>query len=223
MESCKVALADDHALIRNGLAGIINTFAGYEVILQANNGKELIQKLNFKSLPDIVLLDVNMPQKDGFETALWLKIQYPEIRVLALSMYDTETAIIHMIRNGARGYILKDAEPSELKAALNSIKQKGFHYSELVTGHLINTVNKIDQNKKIKNPLTLSEREVEFLKYTTTELSYKQIAEKMCLSPRTIDGYRDNLFERLQIKSRVGLVMYAIKNSIISVEHKVDL
>lgn len=218
---CTVALADDHALIRNGLAGLINSFDGYTVIFQAGNGLELMDKLNPKSPPDIVLMDINMPKKDGYATTLWLRINYPQVKVLALSMYDNENNIIRMLRSGAKGYILKDAEPAELKTALDALRNKGYHYSDLVTGHLINSLHKMDdEQEKNKNPLLLSERDTDFIRACCTELSYKEIADQMHVSPRTIDGYRENLFERLNVKSRVGLVIYAIKNGIVNINNK---
>lgn len=218
MRTHLVALADDHILLRNGLASLINTFENYQVLFQANNGQELMDVINPKSLPAIVLMDINMPKKNGYETTSWLKNNHPAVKVLALSMYDNETAIIRMLKCGAKGYILKDAEPSELKLALDSIIQKGFHYSELVTGHLINTVNKIDTDAKTKTTLNLNDREIEFIKHACTEMSYKEIADQMCVSPRTVDGYRDTLFEKLNLKTRVGLVLYAIKHGIVNVD-----
>ncbi|WP_153800138.1 response regulator transcription factor [Foetidibacter luteolus] len=219
MKPFSVALADDHVLIRNGLAGLINTFDGYHVSMQAINGQELADKIKAGQVPDVILLDINMPKKDGYETAHWLKNNYPDVKVLALSMYDNETAIIRMLKNGARGYVLKDAEPSDLKRALDDVVHKGFYYSELVTGHLINTIHKMgDDNGNGKNILQLNDREVDFLKYACTELTYKEIADKMYLSPRTIDGYRDALFEKLNIKTRVGLAIYAIKNGIVNID-----
>ena len=122
-----------------------------------------------------------------------------------------------MFKAGARGYILKDCEPSELKAALDSIMKKGYYYSELVTGKLIHSINKLDEDGDVRNLSPLSEREIQFLKFACTEMTYKEIADKMFLSPRTIDGYRDALFEKLNLKTRVGLVMYAIKNGIVQV------
>ncbi|SRR6266536_3576890 len=220
MKPYSVALADDHVLIRNGLAGLINTFDDYKVLFQAANGQEFIDKVSAQTFPDIALLDINMPKKDGYETALWLKQNYPEIKVLALSMYDNETAIIRMLKNGAKGYVLKDAEPMELKTALDSMMHKGYHYSEFVTGHLINTINKIDNNAKTKSALFLSDREMEFLQHVCSELSYKEIADKMFVSPRTVDGYREALFERLNVKTRVGLVLYAIKNGLVNLDNK---
>ncbi len=218
MQTYFVALADDHALIRNGIAGLINTFEGFRVLFQAGNGAELIENIKPKAVPDIVLMDINMPKKDGYETTLWLKNNYPDVKVLALSMYDNETAIIRMLKNGACGYILKDAEPADLKRALHEIINRGFYYSELVTGHLMNTIHKLDDNTETKATLKLTEKEVEFLKYCCTDLTYHDIAEKMCLSPRTIEGYRDSLFDKLKVRSRVVLVIYTIKNAIVSID-----
>lgn len=212
-----VSLVDDHVLLRNGLANLISTFGGYQVLSDASNGKDFIDQLKPERIPDIVLMDINMPVMDGYETTLWLRRNYPLVSVLALSMYDNENAIIRMFKAGAKGYILKDCDPSELRAALDSIKKKGFYYSEMVTGRLIHTINQMDDNDNNMNDLVqLSDREIEFLKLACSELTYKEIADKMFLSPRTIDGYRDALFEKLHIKTRVGLVMYAIKNGIVN-------
>ena len=213
----KVVLVDDHVLLRNGLASLINSFGGYKVLFEANNGKDFIDLLTPANAPEIVLLDINMPEMDGYETALWLKKNYPLIKVLSLSMYDNENAIIRMFKAGAKGYILKDCDPSELRTALDSVNNKGFYYSELVTGRLIHTINQMDDaDNNTANLVQLSDREIEFLKLICSELTYKEIADKMFLSPRTIDGYRDALFEKLNAKTRVGLVMYAIKNGIVN-------
>lgn len=213
----KVVLVDDHGLLRNGLAGLVKDL-GYAVLFEADNGKDFLNKLKPEELPDIVLLDINMPQMDGYETATWIKSHHPDIRILALSMYDDENSIIRMLKNGAGGYILKDAEPGELKAAMESVLSKGFYYSEMVTGRLIHSIHSSqDENSTTKAVSGLNEREVEFLKLAATEMTYKEIAEQMHLSPRTIDGYRDDLFEKLNIKSRVGLVLFSIKNGIVRI------
>ena len=212
-----IVLVDDHVLLRNGLAELVKSL-GHVVLFEAGNGKDFIARLNAKSLPDIVLMDINMPEMDGYETAQWIKINHPDIKVLALSMYDNETSIIRMLKSGAKGYILKDSEPAELKAAIHALLNKGFYYSDLVSGKLIHAINKIDDEGSDVNTVNnLNERETDFLKYSCTELTYKEIADKMFVSPRTIDGYRDTLFEKLNVKTRVGLVMYAIKNGIVNV------
>ena len=214
----KIALTDDHVLLRNGLASLLEDL-DYEVLFEADNGQDLIRKLNPGDLPDVVLMDINMPQMDGYETTRWLKLNHRGVRVLALSMYDDENAIIRMLKSGARGYILKDSDPAELKAALQALVAKGFYHSELVTGKLIHTINHMDDtdHSSVKDVLGLNDREIEFLKLVCTELTYKEIAEKMFLSPRTIDGYRDALFEKLGLKSRVGLVLFTIRNGIVNV------
>ena len=212
-----VVLVDDHVLLRNGLANLVDNFGNYKVIFQADNGKYFIEKLDPENLPEIVLLDVNMPEMDGYETALWLKENYPEIKILALSMYDNESAIIRMFKAGVKGYILKDCDPAELKTAFDSLILKGFYSSEMVTGKLIHSINTIDgKDSELNNMIKLNDREISFLKLSCTELTYKQIADKMSLSPRTIDGYREELFKSLNVKTRVGLVMYSIRNGIMS-------
>ena len=212
-----IVLVDDHSLLRNGLAELVKS-QGHIVLFEADNGKNFLEKLDKKSLPDIVLMDINMPEMDGFETAQWIKANHPEIKILALSMYDNETSIIRMLKCGAKGYILKDSEPAELKAAIHALMDKGFYYSDLVSGKLMHAINNLDDDSDgLKSLVPLNDRETEFLKLACSELTYKEIADKMFVSPRTIDGYRDALFEKLNIKTRVGLVMYAIKNGIVNV------
>jgi DNA-binding NarL/FixJ family response regulator len=212
-----VAVADDHVLLRRGLANLIRSLDEYDVVFEADNGKDFIEKLNAEMLPQIVLMDINMPEMDGYDTTLWIKKNHPEIKVLSLSMYDDEQSIIRMLKCGAKGYILKDIEPAEFKKALDELVRKGFYYSEIVSGKLIHAINSFDEpEKKIKKLLPLNDREIEFLKSVCTEMTYKEIADKMFLSARTIDGYRNDLFEKLNVKTRVGLVMYAIKNGIVS-------
>jgi two-component system, NarL family, invasion response regulator UvrY len=214
----KVVLVDDHVLLRNGLASLVNNL-GYTIQYECSNGKQLIDKVDKDDLPDVILMDINMPEMDGFDTTLWLKKNLPLVNVIALSMYDDETSIIRMIKNGARGYILKDTDPKELNRAIEAVMTKGFYYSEEVSGKIVRRVRdeekKDEEGDKSKLAATLSERHIEFLKYAATEMTYKEIAEKMFVSPRTVDGYRDELFQKLDIKSRVGLVLFAIKNGII--------
>ena len=213
-----VVLVDDHSLLRNGLAGLIKSFGDYNILFEADNGRDFINRLKPKSLPQIVLMDINMPEMDGYEACLWLKKNHPTIKVLALSMYDNEDAVIRMFKAGAKGYILKDCDPSEFKSALDAVVSKGFYYSEMVTGKLIHTINSLDEDDtEVKNVIQLNEREIVFLKLICTELTYKEIAEKMFLSPRTVDGYRDDLFKKLNVRTRVGLVMYAIKNGVVNI------
>ncbi|MEO6914572.1 MAG: response regulator transcription factor [Chitinophagaceae bacterium] len=209
-KTIKVVLVDDHVLLRNGLSGLVETFPGCQVLFEADNGKDFIKKLDPANLPDIALMDINMPEMDGYETALWIMENYRSVKVLALSMYDNENAIIRMLRAGVKGYILKDCDPSELKQAICSINTTGFYYTENVTGKLINIVSKKDHDDE------LNDRDIQFLKLVCSELTYKEIADKMNKGVRTIDGYRDMLFEKLHVKTRVGLVLYAIKNGVMN-------
>lgn len=223
MPLINVVLVDDHVLLRNGLANLIESFGNYKVVFEANDGKDFIQKLNPGLLPDVVLMDINMPLMDGYETCLWLKDNYPGIKVLALSMYDSENKIIRMFKAGVKGYILKDCDPFELKKALEAIITKGFYYSEMVTGTLIHTINTMDEKDNyLNNSVKLNDREITFLKYACTELTYKEIAEKMFVSPRTVDGYRDDIFQKLNVKTRVGLVMYAIRKGIVNINSSME-
>jgi len=221
MDKVKLALVDDHKLFRDGLAELIGGFTEYKVIIEADNGYDLIQQLKDKDVPDIILLDINMKEMDGFETAEWLKEHHPKIKILVLSMYENENAIIRMLKSGARGYVLKDIRKKELEQALASLVSKGYYYTEMITGKLIHVISTLDETKpgqSLKDLVSITPREIEFLKLACTDLTYKDIAEKMHLSIHTIDGYRDALFEKLNVKSRIGLALYAIKNKIVLIE-----
>lgn len=209
MEIFQIALVDDHSLFRSGIAALINNFKGFKILFEAADGQELIRKITPKVKPDIVLLDINMPNMDGIETARWLRANYPGVHIIVLSMFEDAEKVLTMVKMGVKGYLLKDAEPHEFEQALNNVAQNEVYYPQFVTKHLINNFNKPVDSVKLNN------RELEFLRLTGTELTYKEIADQMCISVRTVDGYRDQLFEKLQIKSRVGLVLYAIKNNLI--------
>ena len=214
MKKIRIALADDHTMVREGIVSMLSGDDGFEVIASAPNGKVLLDLLARTSPPpDICLLDVNMPEMDGYQTLVALKGIYPDMRFLMLSQFDHEFVIIRMLKAGARGYLLKDAEPAELKHAIREIMEKSYYHSRLVNGHLISMVQKGDDYTK----LSLSDSEQEFLKYSCSDLTYKQIADRMNLSKRTIEGYRENLFNKLGVKSRTGLALYALKLGIVPV------
>ena len=213
-----VALVDDHTLVRNGLASIIRNFGNHDILFEADNGKECLKMLKGGKIPSLILLDINMPEMNGFDTAVYVRDSYPEVKMLALSMYDSENSIIRMLRSGVRGYILKDIEPLELNAALNSVLTTGYYYSEMITSRLIRQVNNIENlAQHFKQLSSLNEKESEFLRLVCSEMTYKEIADKMFVSPRTVDGYRDALFEKLNVKTRVGLVLYAIRNGMFTI------
>lgn len=204
-----IVIVDDHILIAKALEGIIGNFKDFEVIYVAENGKDLIQKLEDNNrIPDIILLDISMPIMDGFETVLWLRENHPAIKVMALSMQGDDKSVIKMIKNGAKGYLLKNTHPQELENALIRLNTDGFFYPDWASKIIFSNMN----NDESASNIRISEREKEFLKYTVTELSYKEIADKMCCSPRTVESYRDQLCDKLDLKTRVGLAVFAIKN-----------
>ncbi|MBS1527127.1 MAG: response regulator transcription factor [Bacteroidetes bacterium] len=207
----QIALVDDHRLFRSGIAALVNNFQKYSVLFEAGDGEEMMRKINPKLKPDIILLDINMPKMDGITAARWLRNSHPDIRIIVLSMYEDAEKVLAMVRIGVRGYLLKDSEPEEFENALFKVAQNEIYYPPFVTRHLIHDFNTAFDISKLNN------REIEFLRLASTELTYKEIANHMCVSSRTVDGYRDALFEKLQIKSRIGLVLFAIKNKVIDI------
>ncbi len=212
MKKYNIVLVDDHILVAKAISGVIADFQQYNVLYEVENGRALIEKFKFpRNIPDIVLLDISMPVMDGFETAKWLNEHHPGVLVLVLSMQDDEYALIRMLRAGARGYLLKNIHPGELEVALNMLVTKGYYYTEWVTNKVHVTFSGEPYTLVVPNT-HFTERELEFIKYCCTELTYHEIADKMGCSPRTVDGYRDALFRKLEIKTRVGLVLYAIRH-----------
>lgn len=213
-KNTKIAIADDHAILRKGLINILSFYKDIEVVAEAGNGAELIEKLSSKQqeLPHVVILDINMPVMDGFTAARAIRKNWPEIKILALSMYDNEENIIKMLRSGANGYVLKDIDPKDLCHAIQHLRRNDFYYSEQVTGKLLYKLQQTEDEKQ-----SLTERELEFLQNCCSEMTYKEIAEKMYISPRTVDGYREGLFQKLNISSRVGLALHAIKLGLVKI------
>lgn len=212
MSKIDVIIVDDHVLFSQALKGLVGNFSEFNIVTVLSNGKELVDYFsNENKLPEIVLMDIQMPIMNGIEATQWLKDNKPEIKVLALSMEAEEETILKMLRAGAKGYLLKDIHPSVLQHALNEVHTAGFYYTENVTNTLLNSITRKEAPSKVK----LKERELEFLKLACTEMTYKQIAGKMFLSPKTIENYREALFEKLEAKTRIGLVLYAIKEKIV--------
>ena len=209
-----IVIVDDHLLVADSLKMLIETFSGYRVLYHAKNGMDLQQKIIAKkSIPDVILLDVNMPLMNGYETMEWLSKEHPDVKVLVLSMNDDEQMVLGMLSRGANGYLLKDIHPDALKIALNEVIEKGYYHSE----NVVNTLLKSLKPKKEIPTIRLAERDLKFLQLSCSELTYTEIAAKMFLSPKTIDNYRSKLFKRFQVKNRVGLVIFALKNKLISI------
>lgn len=217
MSTYKVAIVDDHNLFADSLMGLINNFKDFEVQYCVTNGQELIDNITPKNdFPDIILLDINMPVMNGIQTMAWLYRHQPSLKVLALSMDDSEETIIKMLRNGAKGYLLKDIHPDELENALNQTIKNGFYYTEKVSNSLISSLN-LPADEIDDTPIELNDRERRFLKFACTDKTYKEIADMMMLSPKTIDGYRESVFKKFKVGNRVGLVLYAIRNGFIEI------
>jgi DNA-binding NarL/FixJ family response regulator len=212
-KTISVGLVDDHILLRKGLASLISD-RGFRISIQADNGKQFIDTVHTSNVPDVLLLDISMPVLDGYATMKWLKDNYPDVKVLALSMYDDEQAIIRMLQHGARGYLLKDCQPEQIMKAIETVHEKGLYHSELVSTRLITSMQRPSDEF---NESKLTDRAKRFLQLACSEMTYKEIGAALNLSPRTIDGYRDALFAKLGIKSRVGLVIYAMKHGIVTI------
>lgn len=217
LSTVTLALVDDHTLFRKGLISLIEMVGTqYSILFEADNGIDLQQKIKKDNPPDIILMDINMPGMDGFASVQWLNENYPLIKILVVSMIEKEETIVKMLKLGVKGYLCKDVEPKELGEALNAIINKGFYYTDFITGKLVHSLQNGQEVSAKNNALNLmNEREKDFLQLACSEYTYNEIAAKMFLSPKTIDGYRNSLFEKLNVKSRVGLALFAVKHGLV--------
>lgn len=210
-----IALVDDHTLFRKGLISLIEIIGGnIKILFEADDGIDMQSKLKGTQQPDIILMDINMPGMDGFASVSWLNKNHPNIKVLVVSMVEHEESVIKMLKLGVKGYLSKDVEPGELYNALVAINSKGFYYTDFITGKLVHTLRN-EAGHPALSPISLNEKETKFIKLVCSDLTYNEIATEMFLSPKTIDGYRNNLFEKLEVKSRVGLALYAVKHGMV--------
>lgn len=206
-----IIIVDDHKLFAQSLQILVNSFDGFEVIEVCKNGEELVNYFQAGNLmPDLILLDMRMPVMDGMQTMKWLKENHPNQKVLTLTVDQEDETIIKMLRLGCRGYLLKDIDPEEFQYALNAIDRTGYYSNKTISD-----AQKTDERKLKYDELT--QRELEFLNHACSELTYKAIAGEMNLSPKTVENYRESLFSKLHVKSRVGLVIFAIKEGICEV------
>ena len=217
-QTMRLALVDDHTLFRKGLINLIELVCSdCDILFEADNGFDLQQKITKENEPDILLLDVNMPKMDGFATVQWLTENFPLVKILVVSMVEKEESIVRMLKLGVKGYLSKDVEPQVLGEALNAIMNKGFYYTDFITGKLVHALNSNNNPDKVKTDAMrlMNDREKDFLQLACSELTYNEIAAKIFVSPKTVDGYRNALFEKFNVKSRVGLVLFAIKNELV--------
>lgn len=208
----KVGLVDDHQLFLKSLSLMLEALKDFEVTIEALNGQDLQKKLMGKNdIPDLMLIDVNMPVMDGFATANWLQEQHPSIRLIALSMNDKDNAIIRMFRAGCCAYLLKDVHPTVLGKALHEVYTKGYYNADSAIFNAGRLLTRLEKELQLK----LTPKESLFLKLACSELTYKQIAAEMKVSERTVDGYRESLFQKFGVQSRVGLCLEAIRKEFI--------
>jgi DNA-binding NarL/FixJ family response regulator len=202
-----IGIADDQQLFLRSLSKLINSFAGFEVMVEALNGEELLKGIQIlKTVPDIILIDVRMPVMDGPTAVNKITLSYPNIKTVALSMKEDDHSILTMLRAGCSAYLLKDVHPAELEKALKEVYDTGYYNSDSFSTHYRRLLKHMDLNE-----LKITDREKAFLKLACSDFTYKEIASKMFLSEKTIDGYRDSLFQKLNVKSRVGMALEAIR------------
>jgi DNA-binding NarL/FixJ family response regulator len=218
MKQINLAIADDHKIFRNGLKAMLEDCPDFKLLIEASNGKELIGQLA-THMPDVILMDIKMPEMDGMQTTAYIHEHFKQIKILTLSMHNEDKYIVDMMKAGASGYLLKNAEPEEIIDAISTVYEKGFYFNEHLSVTLI---------KQLVGPgsytdgvgqqnVDLNDREIEVLRLVCQEYSNQEIADKIFLSVRTVEGYRARLFEKTGSKNLVGLVIFAIKRGIISV------
>ena len=217
MDVIKVAIADDHKIFRKGVILSLRPYHNIKFVLEAENGEELIQGVE-SAMPDIVLMDLKMPVKDGIETTKYLNKHYPSIRILILTMYEDERFVGHLMDSGANGYLLKSTDPEEIKQGIMDVMRTGFYLNNFVNRVLIKkNYAKQKFNPNLNSEVTISEREKEVLSLVCMEYTAQEIAQKMDISSRTVEAIKDRLMERFGVKNSVGLVFFAMKNSLIDV------
>jgi len=217
----RIALIDDHQLVRGGLKLLLQSMPEFKVTMEAGNGKEFLEALSHtKTSPDIALLDVTMPIMDGFETSRVLCDMHPKIRIVALSVHDNTEVVNKMIDCGAHAYLLKDSASDTVRETLLQVFEKGYYYTPLVIESMMKERAKGTELKATHSSYLLQKkdlltaRETEFIKQCCSEKTYKEIATAMNVSLRTVDGYRESVFLKLELKSRTGIVLFAIHQKI---------
>jgi DNA-binding NarL/FixJ family response regulator len=214
-EKINIAIVDDHTLFRQGLASLLTDSDKINVLFDAENGQDMIKKISQNPLPEVILMDITMPLMDGYESTKWIKQHHPQIKILALSMFEEDKPIIAMLKSGAGGYMLKQSKAADLIEAITGIAQQSFYINELVSGKLLRN---IQNNQPLKTQqVEVNTNELKFLELCCSDLTYKQIADIMNLSPHTIDNYREALFQKFDTKSRTGLVIAALKQDLIKI------
>lgn len=212
----KVAIADDQKLFRKGMAALISSFENMELLFEAENGQELLDLCSDGMVnPDVIILDLSMPVLNGLETLKILKEKYPSIRVVILTIHEAENFVLSTIQAGANGYLAKNAEPEEVEIAIREVFKNDFHFTMAMLELMRTGLAKKTQRIVLENENKLTKREQEVLALICKQYSSSEIAEKMFLSNRTIEGHRNNLLLKTGSRNTAGLVVYALKHKII--------
>jgi DNA-binding NarL/FixJ family response regulator len=214
MKKIKIAIADDYKIYRDGLKVGLATDNKFEIILEADNGEDLLHAMK-NSLPDIVIMDLKMPIMDGMEATKLIRKNFPAVKVLVVTMYDDDKFIIHLMEIGANGYLLKNAEPEEIRKAIYSVTENGYYFNDLVNKALLKKLVIKNQVKPSFNKnIELTERELEVLQMICEEKTATEIGREIFLSPRSVEGIRQRLIEKVGVRNMAGLIMFAAKNGI---------
>jgi len=214
----RIAIADDHQLIRAGIAMILKENPKFLVVQQAANGQELIDAIN-KTKPDVVLLDLEMPVLSGKETLIAIRNSHPDIRVLILTMHNNQAFILQMMELGANGYLIKDTEPEEVIHAINKVMKSEYYFSDQVSIAMLQGIS--EPKLKLKHNLPdhgLTKREIDVLQLICKEKTTSEIGQDLFLSPKTIEGYRKILMDKTDSRNMAGLVLFAIRNGLFVAE-----
>ena len=215
MSQIRVAIADDHKIFRKGVILSLRSYTNIKFVQEAENGEELLNGI-VGAQPDLVLMDLRMPTKDGIETTKVLSKTYPDIKVLVLTMYEDERFVSHLMENGANGYLLKSADPSEIKKAILEVMTKGYYLNNFVNRVLLKKSHARGKSiPSLNNEVVLNEKEKEVIRLLCMEFTATEIAQKMEISPRTVEAIKDRLMERFGTKNTAGLVFFAVKNNLI--------
>jgi DNA-binding NarL/FixJ family response regulator len=215
MKDIRVAIADDHKIFRKGVILSLRQYTNLKFVLEADNGEDLLANLD-QAQPDVILMDLRMPVKDGIETTKHISLHYPDISVIVLTMHEDERFVNHLMENGANGYLLKSTDPAEIRKAITDVATKGYYLNNFVNRILLKKAhNKAKAAPSLNSEQDVTDREKDVLRYICMEFTSQEIGEKMSISPRTVESIKERLMERFNVKNTAGLVFYVVKNNLI--------
>ncbi len=215
MSIIKIAIADDYKIFREGLKVGLSADENLKVVLEADNGEDLLKELQHQT-PDVIIMDLKMPIMDGMEATKEVRKKHPSVKVLVVTMYEDDKFIIHLMENGANGYLLKNTEPEEIRKSIYAVHENGYYFNDVVNKALLKKlVLKNNLKPSFNQNVELTEREMQVLKLICEEKTANEIGKEIFLSPRSVEGIRQRLIEKIGVRNTAGLVMFAIKNGIV--------